>query len=191
MMGHCGHHPDIEAALDEMGTCMIFVYRDLRDVAISQTYHIENQDDDRFKHLDKKLYMDMADHEARIKAVIEGVGDYPGIVDRWSLYAPWLKVPWVMGVKYENMRADPKGVASMVVDYVIQRTMLHGGMPPLVAGENYKVAINRAIDQMGTTEYSGSYRKGQPGEWEKEFNIEIMETFHQVGGMDWIERLGY
>ena len=191
MMGHMGHKPEIERAFDNAGTCMLFVYRDLRDVAVSLTYHIENPDDKHFKHLGKALYMAMPSHEDRIRAVIEGVDGYPGVVDRWALYAPWLDVDWVLPVRYEDMRERPHEVANRVVDYVIQRTFEQAGLPPLVIADDYKQAIHRAIEQMGTTEHSGSFRAGRVGDWRDEFTPDLLDVFHQVGGDDWIERLGY
>lgn len=191
MMGHMGYDPEIDRAFREMGTCMIFVYRDLRDVAVSLTYHIENTDDQRFKHLDKALYMAMPDHQARLKAVIEGIPGYPGIVERWELYEKWMGVDWVLPVKFEDMRNQPETIANQVVDYVIERTMEHRCSMPFVAGDNYKIAIKRSIEQMNTTEHSGSFRAGRVGDWRDEFTTETLKSFHDTGGDDWIERLGY
>lgn len=192
MMGHMGYKPAIERAFREAGTCMLFVYRDLRDVAVSQTYHIENPDDETFKHRDKALYMALPDHAARLQAVIEGIGKYPPLIERWELFAPWLDVDWVMPIRYEEMRQDPEAVASRVVDYVIKRTMDQAGyLFPLVIGDDYKQAIYRAIRQMGTTEHSGSFRTGRVGDWRDEFTPAAAEAFARTGGDDWIERLGY
>ena len=191
MMGHMGYKSEIERAFRKAGTCMLFVYRDLRDVAVSLTYHIEADNDERFKHLGKDLYKAMGSHEKRIRAVIEGIDGYPGVLDRWALYAPWLDVDWVLPVRFEDMRERPKNVASRVVDYVIKRTFDFAGLPPLVIGDDYKRAIHRAIEQMGTTEHSGSFRKGRVGDWRDEFTPELVDVFDQAGGNAWIERLGY
>ena len=191
MMGHMGYRPEIERAFREAGTCMIFVYRDLRDVAVSITYHIENEDDERFKHLGKGIYMARGSHEARLRAVIEGVEGYPGVVDRWALYAPWLDVDWVLPVRFEDMRERPGEVANRVVDYVIKRTMGEDGFMPLVIAEEYKRAIERAIERMGTTERSGSFRAGRVGDWRDEFTPELVDAFRDAGGDAWVDRLGY
>ena len=190
-MGHMGYKSAFEKAFKECGTCMIFVYRDLRDVAVSLTYHIEATDDDRFKHLDKQLYMDLPSHEDRIKAVISGLGDYPGIISRWKHYAPWLDCDWVLPIRFEDMRQNPSAVANRVVDYVTKRTMEFDMDIPLVVADNYKVAIDRSIQQMDTTEHSGSFRAGRVGDWRDEFTLEVEQVFDAAGGNFWIERLGY
>ena len=191
MMGHCGYDERISDALQNMGTCMLFVHRDLRDVAVSQTYHIENTDDERFKHPDKQTYWDMPTHQDRLMAVVKGIDGYPGIIERWNLYAPWLNCKWVYPVKFEDMRQEPKRVANEAVDYIVRRTMTERGDMPFVISDNYKLAINRAIDQMQTTEHSGSYRKGRVGDWQDEFTAEILDAYYESGGKDWCKRLGY
>lgn len=191
MMGHLGYKPEFDQALQESGTCMLFIYRDLRDVAVSQTYHIEQKDDERYKHDGKALYMALPSHADRLKAVIEGLDKYSGIIERWELYAPWLGVDWVLPIRYEDMRKNAEDVANKAVDYIIKRTFEHAGMPPLVIGDDYKLAIKRAIDQMHTTEHSSSFRAGRVGDWRDEFTPEVLDAFRSVGGDGWIERLGY
>ena len=189
-MGHLGYRPSFEKAFEAMGTCMLFVYRDLRDVAVSQTYHIENEDDVRFKHPGKEIYQKMESHEARIQAVVEGIEEYAGIVERWELYAPWLEVAWVLPIRFEDMRTEPKKVAHKVVDYVFQRTMQHNDFLNLMIAEDYKKTIERAIDQMGIRE-TGSFRAGRQGDWRREFTPEITESFNNSGGSAWLKSLGY
>ena len=192
MIGHMGYKPEFDEAFQRMNTCMIFVYRDLRDVAVSQTYHIEAEDDKRFRHPDKQLFMDLPDHTARLRAVIEGIDRYPGIIDRWVNYAPWLNVDWVFPVRFEDMRNYPEQTAKRVVNYVIQRTVFNTeGAFPVLIGDEFAHAIALSIRNMNTTEYSGSYRAGRVGDWRAEFTPELLDLFDELGGNDWLERLGY
>ena len=62
---------------------------------------------------------------------------------------------------------------------------------PLVIAEDYKIALDRSIKQMGTTEHSGSFRAGRVGDWKEEFTPELLKAFSESGGDEWIERLGY
>jgi len=191
MMGHMAYKKEYDEAFQKAGTCMFFVYRDLRDVAVSQTYHIESDDDERFKHLDKALYMELPTHEDRIKAVIEGLGKYPGLIERWKLFAPWLDVDWILPIRYEEMREYPEEVAKKAVNYVIKRTSEQRDEIPLVFGKQYEEAIAKSIGFLQTTDKSGSFRKGKVGGWKEEFNEELLESFYNTGGKYWIERLGY
>ena len=54
--GHCGYRPDIASFVYLMGICHIFIYRDLRDVAVSQAYHVVAESDKKFAHPGKALY---------------------------------------------------------------------------------------------------------------------------------------
>ena len=100
-------------------------------------------------------------------------------------------MPWVLPIRFEEMRTNPESIANRAVDYILKRTLDHHGFPPLVIGDDYKAAIHRSIDQMGTTKHSGSFRAGRVGDWRDEFTPELLEAFDRVGGNEWIERLGY
>lgn len=170
---------------------MLFIYRDPRDVAVSQTYHIENSNDEKHCHPNKQLFMDMGSHEERLKAVIRGINQFKGVMERWELYAPWLNVDWVLPIKYEEMRENPKGVAENVISYVIERTVDNtDGFPPIMVGDNIIEAIIQAEKAIGTTRWSTSYRKGIVGGWQEEFTPEHKKIFKETSG-DWLEKLGY
>ena len=153
MQGHAGHNLEIEQALNDMGTAVIFVYRDLRDVAVSLTYHIESENEKRFWHPARDLFKSLGSHDARLSAVITGIEGYPGVVDRWELYAPWLSVPWILPVKYEAMRSDPRGTADRVLSYIIKSSAEHNGHPPVVMANNYWAPVDHAAEQMKTTKH--------------------------------------
>jgi hypothetical protein len=188
MMGHMGYKPEIEEAFIEAGTCMLFVYRDLRDTAVSQAYHIENPDDKRFRHPNKAAYMELESHEERIKAVITGLNGCAGIIERWELYAPWLDCDWVLPIRYEEMRNEPDKIAEKVLDYIVGRTM--GDEIAIVFRSQYLAAIQESIKNMITTDKSVSFRAGRIGDWREEFTPEILELFNSKSN-GWIERLGY
>ena len=99
----------------------MFVYRDLRDVAVSQAHHILNEDDKRFVHPDKAAYRDLGCFSRVLRAVIEGMGNYPGVVDRWKLYAPWLDREWVCPVRFEDLIGDREGQAERILTYGLKR----------------------------------------------------------------------
>jgi len=189
VIGHMGYREELEAVMQKIGTCMIFVYRDPRDVAVSQTYHIENGDD-TFMHPDKRLFMDLGSHKDRLRAVVTGYDRYPGIIERWEMYAPWLERDWLLPIKYEELRTDPRGSAEKILTYVIKRTAQYKGYTPVVIGENYEHMIQWATDMLQTTEHSSTFRRGEIGNWRNEFTPEIRDLFEERNN-GWLERLGY
>jgi len=187
MMGHMGYKPEIHDAFNQMATSVLFVYRDLRDVAVSQTYHIENPDDQKYKHAGKAEFMALPDHQARLQAVIQGLGEWPGIFDRWPLYAPWLDCPDVLPVKFEHMVSEPRTVAQSVINYVAQRTL--GESLPVVLQQNYIDAVEKAVELMVEKE-GVSFRAGRIGDWEFEFADDTKALFKKCAG-PWMEVLDY
>lgn len=117
MLGHVGYREIIAATLKRMDVRMIFVIRDLRDVAVSVLRHIES-DNPRLRHPDKAAYMRLGSSEERLIAVIEGLDHYPGIVERWKLYEGWLFVggSQLTIVRYEEMVERPERTCQRIVN---------------------------------------------------------------------------
>jgi len=190
LKGHVGWRQDIAEHLDRCGIAMVFIYRDLRDVAVSQSYHVVDRDDDRFTHADKSFYRKLGGHDAVLKAVIEGVGGYPGIVERWELFAGWLKEDWVLRVKFEDAIKDPKGVAEWIVQYGYKRkceVATYG--QEIEFGDDIHDLVRRMVGSMQSG--SATFRKGTAEQWRDEFKPEHYEAFEATGGNEWLERLGY
>ena len=191
MKGHAGYRSEFEQAFNDMGTCMVFIYRDLRDVAVSLAYHIEGGKE-QYAHAERELYMELPTHEDRILAVIEGFGKDPGLVARWELYAEWLNAESVLALRYEDVISNPESAAHQVLQYIIKRTAAYRNEMPVVIKAQYDRMVKQALYYIERpTEYSNTYRKGTAGEWKKEFTPRIACAFSAAGGDAWIERLNY
>ena len=140
MVGHVGYRPEIAEALRKAGTAVLFVHRDLRDVAVSQVRHIEDPDEERFRHPGKILYMSLGSFEERLRAVIEGLDHYLGIFERWALFAPWLEQGWILPLRYEEMIDEPDATARRFMNYVIN----HSGSISADGGLVERVRTRRA-----------------------------------------------
>lgn len=188
MMGHMGYDDTILEALNQNRQAMLFIYRDLRDVAVSQAYHIENADNKESGfHPGKDLYMALPDHQARIQAVITGLGEWPGLFERWKYYEPWLKHSEVFPIRYEDMINDPGQVAMDVLNYVTLRST--DAMLPIVLQKNFSEAVDIAIKNMIDKGIPG-IRAGRVGDWRFEFTDETEDLFNQKAGGT-LERLGH
>jgi len=188
LKGHMGYIPEVEQYLYWHGVAAGFIYRDFRDVLVSQSYHVIAEDDTKFSHPDKDLYRAMG-HEERLLACLCGVQQFSGLFDRWALYAPWLNVPWVFKAKYEDMIGRPAEVAREFLAYVWDRTA--EGYPEI----QKQVAIDDGyveyvVENMQRKELSATFRKGGSGGWREEFTPKVKEEFKRRGG-DWLIRLGY
>ena len=178
MIGHVGYRPEIAAALQEMGIAMIFVYRDLRDVAVSQAHHIESPDDENHRHPGKDLYMSLGSFRDRLRAVIEGLDHYPGIFERWALFAPWLEQSWILPLRYEEMIDEPDATARRFVNYVINH---NGGTVSWSEYERSVLAVLQGLQERG----GPTFREGKVGRWREFFSPEMERLFGGQGSALW------
>ena len=187
LKGHVGHLPELATFCDRAGIGVIFVYRDLRDVVVSQAHHVLNPSP-LTKHEDKGFFAKMG-FDDTLLACIEGIGPYPGIVSRWEQYAGWLDEP-VLHVKYEDARADPKGVAEWIVQYGVKQVT---GIFEIEIqfGDELAVLTDKMVAAQARQKESPTFRKGKVGGWREAFKPQHYEAFKRTGGADWLVRLGY
>jgi len=191
IIGHVGWLRALQRAMERRGICMVFIYRDLRDVAVSMLHHIM-ADQENLKHPEKQLYFDMPDDETRLLAIINGVGKDPGLVKRWTYYAPWVDVPWVHAIKFEDVIANKPKAAEDALQYCIMRTAEVNNIPATLRLQDYFEMVSRTVDMLNRPkETSGTYRKGKAGGWREYWTPAIEEAFDAAGGNDWLNRLGY
>ena len=191
MKGHTGYRDDINTFLWQIGAAVGFVYRDLRDVAVSMSYHVTSGDDTNFSHDDKHLFTSLPTHEDVIEACIVGVADYPGLIERWEEYAPWLDQEWVFELQYERLRHEPLQMAMNWIAYVYQRTGEANGVKIDMSQETFVKAAQGMVKAMGMTSVSPTYRKGEVGGWVNHFTPRLKDAFMDMGGGDWLIHLGY
>ncbi|HUT19335.1 MAG TPA: sulfotransferase domain-containing protein [Anaerolineae bacterium] len=188
--GHLGHSDEIEQFLYLTGAAVVFVYRDLRDVAVSQTHHILNPDDHQFEHPDKTIYQEMTFDEA-LSAVIEGLGPYPGVIERWALYAPWLGCEWVLKMPFERMREGPELAAQQLLEYGLRRVSGAIGLEMRLDDAEYARMVETMVAAAAQRQLSPTYRKGQVGGWRDVFTEQHKVLFKAHDGEGWLVQLGY
>ena len=192
LMGHSGYHEDIRRMLDYGNILHILIYRDLRDVAVSQAHHIFDEDMPGLMHEHKDFYRMLGGFDEVLMAVIEGIGPYPGVVERWTEYAPWLDCDEVLALRFEEMRAKPHESAARIILRLVKiaTERLEGNtfgveMDP----EDVKKLAGRMVE--ATKEPSPTFRKGKAGGWREEFKPEHVEVFKRSDPDGWLGRLGY
>jgi hypothetical protein len=188
--GHLGYHKLLHQILERAGTGMIFIFRDLRDVAVSQMYHILHEKDWQFLHQGRKTYQAMEDKEEVLRAIITGVDDYSGLFERWELYAPWLEVDGVLPMPFEFMRLASEEACETILRYLVGYASDRLGFHLILNKEDTQKQIERMMKYVGQPERSSTYRKGAVGDWREEFSPEIKKLFKAHAG-DWLIRLGY
>lgn len=191
--GHCGYKEEIDSVLDYSGISMIFVHRDLRDVAVSQAFHIMSDREDR-RHPDKAAYRALGGFDEVLEAVIAGltVADsqfgpihYPGIAERWAMYAPWLNCEWVLPIKFRDARMDPEGTSVKMIRYGMRRlTQSLEVAPPEFPDHIVRALAKDMADSARDTKNSASFRRGLVGSWRGHFTERHKRVWLE-SGLEW------
>lgn len=181
---HIGYRDEIADVLRENQITTLFIYRDLRDVAVSAAFHAISEEDERFLHPGKELFRNMDSFEDVLEAIIVGVDVYDGLFDRWELYAPWLEQrDWVSLIRFEDILSDPVPVASAILKH------LTSSVGFLFDPEDHMLLAEAMAKQI-QDHNTATFRKGTSGEWRKYFTPRITKLFKERAG-DWLARLGY
>lgn len=186
MKGHAGYLKAMEALFIGLGIGVVFIYRDIRDVIVSQAYHVTS-DNKALRHPNKALYKQMGSFEDVLCAVIAGAGEFPGIFERWETYEPWLESPWVLPIKFEQMLRYPKASAERFLQYALD--VAESDMEIVMVDPGLRGMItDNMVDlmQMGSV----TKRKGEARGWQEEFTPRVIECFEEHND-DWLIRNGY
>ncbi len=188
--GHTGYLKSLEAVLVGLGIGLVLVYRDLRDVVVSQAHHILNIDDNaELYHPGSDLYADNLE-EIMIQ-IINGVPGYDGIIDRWETYAQWLERDWILPMRFEDMIKTPERECGRFFDYAYELAKTDSNVVGVLLDTNIRnVAINGMLLEMQQAQMSPTFRKGKVGGWKREFTPETVKAF-KAKDNDWLYKLGY
>lgn len=104
--GHIYYSPETEAALARINAVNLFIWRDPRDVLMSEAHYIANMNRWHKMH---KTFAALDDVEAQVRLAVVGTGDdsvYPGAEERVGAYMGWVNAPKCVSLRYEEL-VDP------------------------------------------------------------------------------------
>jgi hypothetical protein len=181
--GYIGAYQPYIDALTRPGRATIFVYRDPRDMIISHIFYATQMHP---THWMRKYYTEtLHTMEERIDAAIRGV-EQPGseltpVSRRYAGYMGWLEQPAVLCLPFEDLILHREMAFGCLLDYLEKR----GFKPELRRPQMVEV-----LQQAVAPKKSGTFRKGQPGNWREHFTEENKAAFKELAG-DLLVRLGY
>jgi hypothetical protein len=190
--GHVGWRQDVADFLRLSRVAFVFIYRDLRDVAVSMAHHIMSNDNKKSHHPAKGAYHALGGFDEVLAACITGLGEFPGVVGLWELYAGWLNEEWTHCIKYEDAVADLEASAEGIVEYglgQITRGIWESRCP--VERSIFDRKVKQMATLAGRTDLSPTFRKGLPGEWQESFTEAHKDLFKKHDPDNWLKRLGY
>ncbi len=197
LKGHLGHDHDLANFMYHLGLVHIFIYRDLRDVAVSQVFHILDSQQrggkQLFGHPGKASYLTLGGFDEILTAVIGGHEKYPGILERWLEYFLWIDAAGaqerVLCLRYEDIMEDPIITSMDIIQYMIRRLKETTGQAPL------NLPVMGIAEQMWEsaqrTELSPTFREGRVGGWRRDFKPFHIAQFQALDTTQFISRLDY
>lgn len=180
--GYVDATPENASFLTSAGRVNYFIYRDPRDMLVSQVFFATDMHEEHGMH---DYYKSLPDFSERLKVAITGI-DRDGlkmvsVKQRYEGVFQWLEQKNVMCIRFEDLINNRDTTLNLMLDEV-EKT---GYKIPTPREKALSVLVE-AI-QPGK---SHTFRSGKTGGWKQHFTDEHKSLFKDVAG-DLLVRLGY
>ncbi|RIK29057.1 MAG: hypothetical protein DCC56_14075 [Anaerolineae bacterium] len=168
--------------LTQSGRVNYFIYRDPRDMLVSQVFFATDMHEEHGMH---DFYNSLPDFSERLKVAITGIDrdelKMVSVKQRYEGVFAWLATPGVFCIRFE--------------DLINQRAATLDAMLNEVEKTGYTIPTSRAkalsvLAEAIQPRKSHTFRSGKTGGWREFFTAEHKSLFKEVGG-DLVVRLGY
>jgi hypothetical protein len=193
-LGHVPYYPELAKELKNRHIKQLFIYRDLRDVAVSWTHYVEKMKNHIlhpvFKHRIKQ-------YEEQLHAVISGVRlleseriygyrkeRYPSVFEEFGPIYSWLGCRDALHIRFEDLvrnKPSRRQTLHRIVDF-LWSDLQNLRMEKETLVHSMELSINPNT--------SGTFRKGEIGSWRKEFKPDHIAAFKKMTG-SFLVQLGY
>ena len=180
--GYVEASPENVAILCQPGHVNYFIYRDPRDMLVSQVFFATEMHEEHGMHA---FYKSLPDFGERLKIAITGI-DRDGlkmvsVKQRYEGVFEWLEQPGVMCIRFEDLINERDNMLNAMLDEV-EKT-------------GYKIQTSRekSLDVLVEAiqpKKSHTFRSGKTGGWREYFSNEHKSLFKDVAG-DLLVKLGY
>jgi hypothetical protein len=183
---HLFYADSFDVALDRLNCVHYFIYRDPRDVVVSDAHYLAEM---TWWHRMHKYFKQIEDPAERISRAILGFKssnadfpyDYPDVARRFSRYLGWLNKTNVFAIRYEdligvNLKALLENIAVHYFERSTQRHSVEETVAAMLANIN--------------PEKSHTFREGKAGGWKKVFTEQHKSQMKDIAGQLLID-LGY
>ena len=180
--GYVEATPENVSFLTRAGRVNYFIYRDPRDLLVSQVFFATDMQEEHGMH---DYYSSLPDIGARLKVAITGL-DQDGlhmvsVKQRYEGVFQWLEQKNVMSIRFEDLINNRDATLNAMLDEV-KKT----GYPiPTPHDQAVSVLVESIQPKKSLT-----FRSGKTGSWREFFTDEHKKLFKDVAG-DLVVRLGY
>jgi hypothetical protein len=182
--GHLYYDPQNAAGLANKNVVQYFVYRDPRDVVVSEAHYLREMN--RWHRLHRHFASLPSMNDAIALSIagfdppIDGL-EYPNIAERFARYAGWLKNADCLAIRFEDLVSGQQpGVIRRMAEFYAQHCE---------AAIDVDACSARMMACIAP-EKSHTFRSGKKAGWSREFTAEHRRLFDHVAGQVLID-LGY
>jgi sulfotransferase 6B1 len=180
--GYVDATPENASFLTAAGRVNYFIYRDPRDMLVSQVFFATDMHEEHGMHA---YYNSLPDFDARLKVAITGI-DRDGlrmvsVRQRYEGVFAWLEQKNVMCIRFEDLINNRDATLLSMLDEVEKA----GYKIPTPREKALSVLIEAIQPRKSHT-----FRSGKTGGWKEHFADEHKKLFKDVAG-DLLVRLGY
>ena len=180
--GYVEATPENVAFLCQPGRVNYFIYRDPRDLLVSQVFFATDMYEDHAMH---EFYKSLTDFNERLKVAITGIDNnglyMVSVKQRYEGVFKWLEQQHVMCIRFEDLIENRDVTLNAMLDEV-EKTGYKIPTPRERALSILRDAIQPAK--------SHTFRSGKTGDWRELFTEEHKKLFKDVAG-DLLVQLGY
>ena len=180
--GYVEATPENIAFLCQPNRVNYFIYRDPRDMLVSQVFFATDMHEEHGMH---EFYKSLPDLGERLKVAITGIdrnGLYMvSVKQRYASVFEWQEQPHVMCIRFEDLIHNRNATLEAMLDEV-ESTGYRIPMPRTRALSILEEAIQ--------PRKSHTFRTGKTGGWREHFTVEHKNLFKDVAG-DLLVKLGY
>ena len=180
--GYVEATPENIAFLCQPARVNYFIYRDPRDMLVSQVFFATDMHEEHGMH---EFYQSLPDVGERLKIAITGI-DRDGLYmvnvkQRYASVFEWLEQPHVMCIRFEDLIQNRDATLESMLDEV--------------ESTGYKIptprrkALSILVEAIQPRK-SHTFRSGKTGGWREHFTVEHKDLFKDIAG-DLLVKLGY
>jgi hypothetical protein len=180
--GYVEASPENVAVLCRPERVNYFIYRDPRDLLVSQVFFATDMHEGHGMH---EFYKSLPDFGERLKIAITGIDrddlKMVSVKQRYEGVFEWLEQPHVMCIRFEDLINERDTTLNIMLDEV-EKT---GYKIPISREKSLEILIGAIQPKKSQT-----FRSGKTGSWKEYFTDEHKDLFRDVAG-DLVVRLGY
>ena len=180
--GYVEATPENIAFLCQPARVNYFIYRDPRDMLVSQVFFATDMHEEHGMH---EFYQSLPDVGERLRVAITGI-DREGLYmvsvkQRYASVFEWLEQPHVMCIRFEDLIQNRDATLESMLDEV--------------ESTGYKIptprrkALSILVEAIQPRK-SHTFRSGKTGGWREHFTVEHKNLFKDIAG-DLLVKLGY